>query len=169
MKVSEFDRIVAAELARPANTTAYSTGQVIGSHNLNQVLTFSNAGRGSSGATGYVRSIRLLTNQSACQAVITVWLYNLLPTVIADGVAFQNLWAERARCLGSYTCAALAAAGNSDYAVSENWLSTYHIYGCSTVNSTLYAQLVTGTGFTPASGQIFRVELGLHQNESGNV
>ena len=159
--------MVYAEIARPANTTAYSSGQVVGSPTPGTLFTFPNVGRSAS-ATGYIRSIRVLTNQSSCVAVMTVWLYNAKPTIIADGGVFVNLWAERNYCLGSVTMAALAQpAGStgSDYALSQNFLSEYFQYSCTPATANLYAQLVTGTGFTPASGQIFRVELGVHQNE----
>lgn len=164
MRFSEFDRIETAELTRPANTTGYSTGQVIGSANLNQLLTFKNAFRDPN-ATGFIRSIRLLTNQPGCQAVISVWLYNAIPTVIADGSAFQNYWVERSMCLGHFAMSALTQFGSSDYALSEQWFTQYNIISCGPTVPCLYAQLVTGTGFTPASGQVFRAELGIHQNE----
>jgi hypothetical protein len=163
MRVSEFDRIATAEIARLANTTAYTTGEVISSVGTNQLLTFKGVGR-SPNATGYIRSIRVLTNQAACVAVLTIWLYSDIPTVQADGATFQNMWAERNLCLGHYTLGALAQPGNSDYALAESGL-IFLPYFCNANNTNVYAQVVTGTGFTPASGQILRVELGVHQNE----
>jgi hypothetical protein len=169
MRVSEFDRIVVGELTRPNNTTTYSSGQVIGAANPAQLLTFPYAGRSVGGATGYIRSIRLLTNQPTCVAAITVWLYNAPPNVVVDGAEFQNLWLERNLCLGSFTMQTLAVSGLSDYALSQTWFDQYNIYACAqtplATSQNLYAQLVTGTGFTPAANQVFRVELGVHQNE----
>jgi len=168
MRYSEFDRIVPAELIRSANATGYSAGQAIASPTPKTLLTFLNAGRGKT-ATGYVRSVRISTNQSTCAAALTLWLYNDIPTITGDGVTFQNYWVERGMCLGHITLSALAKFGNSDYATAESWFTAPQIYACTDKTPNLYGQLVTGTDFTPASGQIFRVELGLHQNESGSL
>lgn len=165
MRNSTFDRVSVAELIRPANATAYGANQIIGAA-LPTPLVFLQAGR-SANASGYVRSVRVLTNQSSCVAVLTLWLYNV-PTFSAqaDQATFQNLWLERKMCVGSILMPALQQYGSSDYALAESWFeSSEKIFQCGSVNNNLYGQLTTGTIFTPASGQIFRVELGCNQNE----
>jgi hypothetical protein len=98
-------------------------------------------------------------------AAITVWLFNAVPQTVADGAAFATYWVDRKACLGSFTMPALAQSGSSDYALSQEFFDQYNVYSCATNDSNLYAELVTGTGFTPAANQVFRLELGLHQNE----
>lgn len=151
----------AVEITRPADTTAYAAKDAISnSTSAPTILTFTGCAR-TAGQGGYVTKARLQTDQAANVSAYRLHLYNATLSAVNDNAAQTVLYANRASYLG-YIDFPAASTDGSDTA---NSLSTQAVFPYVTSGSTsLFGMLETITGFTPASGQKFYVQLTCDQN-----
>ena len=140
---------------RPADTTAYTALDVIGgvSSAIHEVALGVPAG-----AEVQLDTFELIVNRTTVPSgmtSVTVHLYTAAPTAIADNAAFSAAVADRGLYAGSVLMSPIAAVGGgflysfADYAGRKIKLTT----------SSIFAVLLTTTGFTPLSAteHIFRV------------
>lgn len=150
----------AVEITRPANTTAYTAKDAIADLTSGAtILTFANCAR-SAGGSGYVTKARLQTDQAANVSAYRLHLYDATLTSVVDNAPMTVLYANRASYLG-YIDFPAASTDGSDTATSQ---STDKPLPFVAVGTSLFGMLETITGFTPASGQKFYVQLGIEQN-----
>jgi len=144
-----------ATFTRPANTTAYAAGDVVGPASP-ALITFANAVSGNA-RPGVVRKAIVATDQGANVAVYTLHLFTTQPTAVADNAAnTAPLWADIPGYVGSVVFPAAVPSGDAAYAVVKDVNLPFR---CETGDDNLYGVLVTGTIFTPASGQNYALEL----------
>lgn len=134
---------------RPANTTAYTAGDVIGStssaiHELTSVA--------SSSSYVFVQSIQLLINSTSVpsgMAGFRVHLYSSSPTAIADNAAYTFTSSDATAWQDSYDLGTPAVRGSMLRA------QAYYqggIMKLQSASSSMYAVLETLGAYTPASG-----------------
>jgi hypothetical protein len=141
---------------RPANTTAYTAGDVIGSatsaiHEL--------TGAASSSSFVFVQSIQLLINNTAVpsgMAGFRVHLYSAAPTAILDNAGYTFTTSDAAAWQDSYDLGAPAVRGSMLRA------QAYYqggIMKLQPASSSLYAVLETLGAYTPASGTAYTLRV----------
>lgn len=154
---------VSLEFTRPADTAAYvANDSVSDSTSAPTTLEFTNAVR-ANGGSGYITRAVLVTNQSTNVSQFRLHLYSAAPTAGNDNAPFALSWAQRANGLGFIDFDAMQTEGSgSDMAVAV-WRQPLAVIAAGGTRS-IFAKLETKLGFTPASGQVFRIVLIVDQN-----
>ena len=151
-------------LTRPTGTDIYSAKDSISdSTSAPSVLTFSDVAR-VTGGSGYITKARLTTNQSTNAARYRLHIYHTSPTAINDNAQFTLLWANRANCIGYIDFDACQTEGTGSDAAQSLNTTVRLAFTCDTGSKALYGQLETLDGFTPASGQVYYIELSAENN-----
>lgn len=146
--------------ARPADTNVYAVNDNISNSTSSPtILTFGSAAR-FSGGSGYITHAILLTDQAANVSAFRLHLYSTTLTAINDNAAMSVLYSNRSTYQG-YIDFPAAITNGSDTACSQSVQSPLP-YICS--GTSLFGQLQTVTGFTPASAQNFFINLFCDQN-----
>lgn len=164
LPVGGMSALVTANFTRPADTTAYASGDLVAnSTTAGSVTPMSLAiGRGSSGAavTGMIRRLRLRkSGTSIANASFRVHLYRASPTVAnGDNGAFSTN--QAANYVGRFDVTmdqafTDGASGNGVPAVGSE--VNFH-------TATYYALIEARGAYTPANGETFTVELEVLQN-----
>lgn len=159
---------VSVEITRPANATAYIANDVVSGTTTATIpstfaiSTTAKLQQRGLGLGGYIVGARLKTDQESNTARFRVHLWNAnTPTLPADNAAFNRLYADNAKCIGSFSLAAMTSpasvAGASDSAIEDFTLRIPFVGAADDPN--IYATLETLDGFTPTSGQKFTLTL----------
>jgi hypothetical protein len=80
--------VASVEITRPANTTAYTAKDVIGT-----IMTFSNALKSNAG-NGYITKVRLMGDVSTQTFKSKLHLYSVSPTAVVDNDPFTLLYSN---------------------------------------------------------------------------
>jgi len=141
---------VATTITRPANTTAYTAGDVLGGALDLGVL-------GPSGAAVMITSVQLEADIAAIPSGQTTWslhLYNVTPpSATADNGAWDLPSGDRASYLGQITLTTLIDQGSTLYMESNGINKQVKLSGTH-----LFGYLVTVGGFTPAANsEVYKV------------
>lgn len=153
---------VTASFTRPANTTAYTAGDVVSdSVSATTMMTFSNV-VSANGRGAYVRGVRLTTSKKSITPQIRVHLFaDNTATVGVDNAAFRSSYADHAKRVGTIDLPAMttpADTANSDQSSSANFTAAVR-FQCGGASRAVYAVLETIDAFTPDSGQGFTMTL----------
>lgn len=146
------------EFTRPANTTAYTAGDVVSnSTSATTLITLANAVRVNAG-TGYIVRVAVTTDLKSITPKIRVHFYNASdPTVSVDNAAMRHLYVDNAKRLGYVDLPAMTTGTdttNSTMSMSVNDTCRLAVVAGASTTS-LYAVLEALDAFTPASGQKF--------------
>lgn len=152
------------ELTRPANATPYDVGDALSnSATVPTVLSLTLARLNAN--SGRIIGARLMTDQKTCVAQFKVHLYHTTPTAINDNSPMLLLYANKAKRIASFTLPVCSTADASNSTAAEAQDMGLNIpFVCAAADSKVYFLLETLTGFTPASGQKFTIELTVEQN-----
>ena len=158
--------LVTATFTRPADTTAYASGDLIAnSTTAGSVTVMSFTGVAlEGGGTGMIRRVRIRkSGTSTTSASFRVHLYNALPTV-SNGDNSAWLTDQSAAYMGAFDVTldrafTDGAAGNGVPLIGSEL--NFDLPGSST---TVYGLLEARAAYTPASGESFTVELEVLQN-----
>ncbi len=154
-------RRASAEMTRPADTTAYTAGDVVSnSTTATAPITLSSATR-VAGGNGYIVRAALTTNKKSITPRFRVHFFTAAPTVAADNAAYSELYADASKRLGYIDLPAMTTATdstNSDMARTFNDTARLPIVAAAG-SADLYAVLETLDAFTPASGQKFTLTI----------
>lgn len=159
---------VSATFARPADTTAYTAKDVVGTSPAT-VLTFANMAR-VVGGSGYITKCRIMTDDAAIASlpVMRLHLFKVSPTAIADNSPYTTLYANRSNRLGEIDLPILTLEGSGSDAVKSIAVAgTGNLplpFVCDAASRSIFAILETTTAFTPASSKNWFVELTADQN-----
>ena len=105
-----------------------------------------------------------MTNQAANTARFRLHLFHVAPTPINDNAAHTLLWANRENRIGHIDFEAMQTEGTgSDAANAGNYTSRV-AFACAETSKSIFGMLEVLDAFTPASGQLFYVELSIEQN-----
>ncbi len=153
--------IIAANFARPADTTAYAVNDAVSNHaTAPAIITFVDMAR-VAGGSGYIVKAELCTDQAACIAAFRLHLFTTSVTPINDNAAHTALWANRASRVGFIDFPAVAQEGSGSTSAFALWVGQLLYVADAT---SLYGLLQTKSIFTPASAQNFSIRLGVDRN-----
>ena len=154
MQVASPAAMVAVSITRPADTTAYTAGDVVGAASaINTFASFGAVGDNMLLTTAILR-MDVATAPSGLGA-FRLHLYGASPTAIADNAVFNLVAGDRANYLGFIDLATPTDLGDTLY--SQNVQINKHI---KLAGTSLFAVLQTVGAFTPASAQVFSLSLG---------
>jgi len=166
---------VSSAVIRPADVTAYASGDVLSAVTTDAHMEFivSEGGK----YTGTILS--LIANTSASVATkpdLELWLFHTDIAEVADNLAFAPTDAEMLTLVGvvdipvanwKVGTVTAGAAGNSAQVVAGinlPYVTTPATRSGSTNTGTLYGQLVHRAAYTPVSGEVFTVDLVVAQD-----
>jgi hypothetical protein len=149
-------------IARPANTTAYSAGDVIGvadsatpSSAGSAILSFTLRGIASGQAMITGADLLLpLTSVPSGMTSFRLHLYDTSPTAILDNAAWDLPSGDRGYYLGYIDVGTPVDVGSTLFVQTDQINKQVTLKG-----GTLYGVLVTNGGFTPTSGAVYTVRL----------
>ena len=155
------------EFTRPANTTSYSTGDVVSnSTSSTTLIDLANAVR-ANGASGYIVAVRLFTDKKSITPKFRVHFWNASnPTASVDNANMQLLYADLAKYLGYVDLAAMITgkdATNSTMSFAANLAVRVPVVAGGSTRS-IYALLETLDNFAPANGQKFTLSVLVDNN-----
>jgi hypothetical protein len=147
-------RLVQSSVTRPADTTAYAAGDVVGG-----LLTF-----GAGQAHGIVETAVLVgTAAEATKPELDLFFFSEPPTVAADNAAFVPTDDQMINtCLGVITFLAADFHVGSANGVAHNVLHQNPSVSFLAPSGLFYGVLVARNAYVPISAEVFAVKLGLH-------
>jgi hypothetical protein len=158
---------VSVEVTRPADTTAYSTNDVVSnSTSAPAVLTFSNCAAENEGS-GYITKARVFTDSATALlgAQIRLNLYHTAPTAINDNAQFTLLYANAGNRIGYIDFPVLETGGTGSDSSGALWIDLPIQFKCARGSKALYGVPVLRTvGAAPASGQKLKFFLGIEKH-----
>lgn len=157
---------VSATITRAANTTQYSAGDVVDSSTTATVaLTFK--GCAGPGHSGTIKSVLLVDDAAeATKLNADLFLFHTAPVTFGnDNEAFAPTDAEMRDLVGVVsldgTTAANIKVGSGNCVIQNQGLDLP--FQCLDADSTLYGILVARNTYTPVSGEVFKLILGIQQ------
>ncbi len=143
-------------ITRPADTTAYAAGDVIGTA-TSAIHTLTPAGPSFGGAV-LITNVTLELDIASVPAGMTTFrlhLFNASPTAIADNAAFDLLSADRSKYLGFVDLPTPLDFGSTLWSETESQIYWSIRKQVTLVDANLYGVLQTVGGYTPASASVF--------------
>jgi hypothetical protein len=145
---------------RPADTTAYAIGDVVGSSNTGAptVLTFTNVSV-VAGSNVIITGLSLEVDVNAVPSgmgTFRLHLYDTSPTAIADNVAYNLPSADRAKYLGWLDIDTPVDLGDTLFVRMNNVNFKTKL---ATSSTSLYGILETRGAYTPSSGAVKVIRL----------
>jgi hypothetical protein len=168
LSVAGHTAVISASVTRPADTTQYAAGDALTNSTSAPVpLTFNACARANGGSGVMVRVVVIDSANQATAASLELWLFDTIPHADNDNAAFTPTDAECATCLAviplnaSYVGTATSGAdGNRVYVM--NGLNIP--FKCGAASDDLFGLLVVRNTYTPVSGEVFTVRLGILQD-----
>ena len=150
-------------ITRPSNTTAYTTGDVVGSTGGSAILTLSSIGP----SAGFIliQSAALIFSDNTVPAgmgAFRIHFYNASPTAIADNAPFDLVSGDRALYMGYIDLPAPQDLGSTIYTQVDY---PGRLIKLATASTSLFAQIETRGAYTPVSAST--VELRVSTLEAG--
>jgi hypothetical protein len=163
MRVRGKGHTTGVSVTRPANTTTYTTGDVIGTA-VTATLIIPNASFGEFDA-GIIQQV--IVSSSAYVAVaptLELWLFDTVVADIADNAAFAPTDTEMATLIGIVELptadwkigAPTAGAGGNAVCVADNVSIPFNT---KKGTSKIYGVLVVRNAYEPISGEVFTVRM----------
>lgn len=150
-----------ATLTRPADTTAYTSGDsVANSTSAPTALEFTGLGR-SGVLAGTLYSVEMDDqNNAGTPGEFELWLFSEQPTIENDNAAAAISWADSARLVAVVPLYASylvnTGSGNAGVRRYESTSPIGRLYATDASGS-LWGALVARSAYTPLSGELFRV------------
>jgi hypothetical protein len=147
----------AVTITRPSNTTAYTAGDVVGDTGGSAILTLTNAGP--SGGFVLIQSASLIFSDSSVPSgmgAFRLHFYSASPTAIADNAAFDLASGERTSYLGFVELSTPQDLGSTLYTQVDY---PGRLVKLAAATTTLYAEIETRGGYTPASASTIELRI----------
>jgi len=158
--------VVSAEFTRPADTTAYTIGDLVGNATSGAVpLTIANCARVDAGS-GYIVRAALITDLKSITPSFRVHVFNAAPTQSNDNAAYRALYADVSKRVGEFVLGPMSTpADTTNSTLSRALDMNLRIpFACASGTRNLLFLFETLSAFTPASGQKFTLQLAIDQN-----
>jgi hypothetical protein len=144
---------------RPADTTAYAAGDVIGATDTNTAAAFAFAGIApAAGADVIITSASLEVDLTAVPSGMTGFTLHLYSVTPPSAYVDNNAWdlpsGDRASYLGAISLGTPVDLGSTLF-VEQNGVNKQ----ITAAGATVYGYLVSAGGYTPASGTVYKVTL----------
>lgn len=159
-------RLIAANFTRPADTTAYASGDVLcNSTSAPVILTFARATNGELSSSMLMSATIISSANQPTKPDLRLWLFDTTVTMDNDNAAFTPTDAEMRTLLQVVAFPASAwlagdassgAGGNAVCNAQALWLPINTVGG----DNAIYGVLTAGAAYTPVSGERFDVRLG---------
>ena len=152
-----------ATITRPANTTAYTAGDVVGDTGGSAIASMTAIGP--SGGFVLVQSVSLVFSDSTVPSgmgAFRIHMYSASPTAIADNAAFDLVSGERDSYMGYIDLPAPLDFGSTIYTQTDYPGRLIKLAAAST---TLFAEIETRGAYTPVSAST--VSLRMNTLEAG--
>jgi len=155
--------VIDVTITRPADTSQYAAGDVIGDVGGSGVMTITGAAR-VNGGSGMISSVTVIHSvPPGTAANLELWLFDTAPAGIADNAAWAPSDAEAKRLLGFLDLdnTPLTTTLNCIYRVlSHNPVP----FKCLTGSKDLYCVLVERGTRTPAASEVFTIRIGVSRD-----
>lgn len=148
-----------ATITRPANTTAYTVGDVVGDTGGSAIISLTSAGP--SGGFVILQSVSLVFSDSvvpASMGAFRVHLYSVSPTAIADNAAFDLVSGDRDTYMGYIDMPTPLDLGSTLYTQTDYPGRLIKLAAAST---TLFVELETRGAYTPVSASTVAIRVNL--------
>lgn len=151
----------AVSITRPADTNAYTAGDVIGPSTATggAVLQFNNIGV--PGKEAIITTVQLeydVASLPSGMTNLTLHLYSVSPpSALGDNGAWDLPSGDRASYLGNFSLGTVVDLGSTLYVETTQVNKQITIPG--NASGALFGYLVTAAGFTPGSADVFKVTL----------
>jgi len=167
-RTGKYKTTVAASYTRPADTTAYATGDVVcNSTTAPVVLTFTGMARANAG-TGRIVGARLISDSAAgTKGDFELHLFDLSTVTIQnDNAAWAPTDAHMLNEVGpiAFGSAPYVGSGNEIYRLSEGAGGLPLAFKCAAADANLYGILVVRSAYTPANAGVITIELEVEQD-----
>lgn len=142
-------------ITRPADTTAYTAGDVIGGTGGSAIFTFANMAR--TAGEVLITSVELEIDVASVPSGMTGFnlrMYNASPTAIADNAAWDLPSGDRGKYLGKIALGTPVDEGSTLFIDNDNINKQIAL---SSTN--LYVELQTVGAFTPTSACVKRLTI----------
>lgn len=159
---------VSATFVRPADTTAYTAGDVVcNSTSAPAVLALGPAAR-LQGGGGLIKSATVVDAANvATKATLELWLFNVSLAAVNDNTAFAPSNTEIANLVGvialSTAFVAKAGSGAAGNCILQSGIVDIP-FKCAAGDRNLYGVLVVRNAYVPISAEAFTVNLLVVQN-----
>lgn len=161
-RVTRFTRTVFQEVTRPADTNAYTAGDVISdSTSAPTVITFGNVARESGGNGTIVHAVCVDSANVATKPDLELWLFDTTVTPDNDNAAFTPTDAELKTLVGviAFPTASFkagdATSGAGGNSICEATSLNIAFKAAGATNSALYGVLVVRNAYVPVSAESF--------------
>ena len=139
-------------ITRPADTVSYTAGDMVGT-----IQTLTNAALGLNGG-GWIMDVKQETDiVQAAGCVFRYWLFNTMPTFVADNAPYINSFANAdKRCAAGYFDVMFdPLLVGSDCVIGKYQPNTEYV--CAVADTSIYVAIQTLTAITtPKSGGILK-------------
>ena len=156
---------ITAAYTRPANTTAYTSGDALSdSTTAPTALTFTNVGRGSGtakGGTGVILSAQCVDSVATASQSLELWVFSASPTATNDNSAFAITDAEALNLVAVFPFTTWYASANNQVSMADSFNKAF---ACVVGDSNLYGLAVVRGAITPSSGEVFTFALDVSQD-----
>jgi hypothetical protein len=157
--------IITSSFTRPADTTAYAAGDVVNnSTTAPTVLTMAGVGRRNGGSGEIVRISLTTNNATVTNGTFRVYIFNATHATQNDNAAWTALHANRAALVGYVDLAILSVDSASGTAAVSKDDDVRMPFVCAAGDDDLYVEVVATGAYTPASAQVFQVQLGVKRD-----
>lgn len=163
--VGGYAAIATASFARPANTTAYASGELVAnSTTVGSVAAMAVAAARMNGGTGLIVRARLAKSSTSLTAAsFRVHIYGVAPTSAAgDGAAYST--DQAVNHLGTFDVTMDQAFTDGAAGASAPGVGTSVVFAASAGSQDVYALIEARDAYTPASGEAFTLSLEVLQN-----
>jgi len=146
-----------ATITRPADTTAYTANDVVGTSPATNI-TFSDI-LPEEGQHFYISGVKMIYNTASVisgMSSFILYLFDSAPTAIADNSAWTLLSADKDKYLGSIEIDLPTDLGAVLVSIKDNINIKRKL---ATSSTTIYGQLKTSGAFTPGSADVINITL----------
>lgn len=155
-----YPRIMATDVTRPANTTAYAAYDVVGD---NGVITFTGMAR-SNGGAGWLTFAQVVQKRyTATPPTLELWVFggNSGPAAINDNAEFSVTTSEAGALIARIPLSTVTLGFDGNGTETNGWVlhesgEIRRPYECGSTTTSLWGVLRTTTTYTPVSGEVFR-------------
>lgn len=159
-----FQKRIEASFTRPADTLAYTVGDVIANSVASPVImTFAGAAATAEAGGRIVAATLIDSVAAATKPLVDLWLFDTTVIMQGDNVAFAPTDAEAGTVVavipfltaGDWSVGDLAVGGNAVYAKGNLNMA----YVCALTTTSLFGILIARNAYVPASAEVIKIRL----------
>jgi hypothetical protein len=150
------------QITRPANTTAYTAGDVV-NDNSTTTFAFANAARIAAGSGSVFGCRMILNSTTTANATFRLWLFNASPGALTDNAAYSLTYAQRGSRIGYFDLAAPIVGSDCVEIIGTSGQSIPMGFDLPS-GTTLYGVLTATAAYVPTSGETIDIYLQIAQD-----